>query len=92
MKMRLRGLFCSALVLVIVSSVGLNAPALLGDSYAVYPTDGRDDDWCEEQYEDDEQGCIADSLCEPEYEDDGSFDDCEDVDDEDDEDDDEDDD
>ena len=76
-----------ALVFVMVSSVGLQAPALLDDSYAVYPTEGRDD-WCEDQYEDDEQGCIADALCEPEYEDDGEFDDCEDVD-EDDEDEDE---
>ena len=78
-----------ALVFVMVSSVGLQAPALLDDSYAVYPTDGRDEDWCEDQYEDDEDGCIADALCDPEYDDDdGTFEECDDVD-EDDEDEDE---
>ena len=31
-------------------------------------TSARDDDYCE-QYDDNEQGCINDSLCEPEYDD-----------------------
>ena len=75
------------LIFVMVFSVGLQAPALLDESYAIYSANGRDG-ICEDLYEDDEQGCINDSRCTPEYEDDGEFDDCEDADESDDDDDD----
>ena len=52
------------LIFVMVFSVGLHAPALLDDSYAVFPTEGRDSDYCEDTYEGDENGCVADPLCE----------------------------
>ena len=44
--------------------------SLVDEDY--YPTEARDDDdYCEDTYEDDEQGCINDPLCNPDYEDDG---------------------
>ena len=63
--MRLIRLFSLALVFVMVSSVGLQAPALLDDSYAVFPTEGRDDDddYCE-QFDYSESACNAEALCE----------------------------
>lgn len=76
--------------LFVLSYVEVASFTAFTDDDSWYPASGRDDDWCEDQYEDDEQGCIADALCEPEYEDDGTFDDCEDIDDDDDDDDDDD--
>ena len=94
MKMQLSRWFSLALAFVVVSSVGLQAPALLDDSYAVYPADGRDDDDFCEQFEDDETSCNQYPECEWEAEDDDDAEpgegDCEETDDDDDDDDDED--